>query len=172
MRVFSSFTVSFSLPMISRRWCSAASALPLRHRHTLRHRPGGRRASPRRGAGPAAVDRQTTVRSGNRYRPAIRIRSLSPLIIAIALGLVFHNTVGTPAAFRPGVVFGMRRVLRFAIILLGLQLSLAQVVEVGAAGLGIIALTLRSAKRVAHSWRGPSHSLRRDTRRTSHLAPA
>jgi uncharacterized integral membrane protein (TIGR00698 family) len=70
------------------------------------------------------------------------IAALSPLIIAIVLGLVFHNTVGTPAAFRPGVVFGMRRVLRFAIILLGLQLSLAQVVEIGAAGLGIIALTL------------------------------
>jgi uncharacterized integral membrane protein (TIGR00698 family) len=70
------------------------------------------------------------------------IAALSPLIIAIVLGLVFHNTVGTPAAFRPGVVFGMRRVLRFAIILLGLQLSLAQVVEVGAAGLGIIAFTL------------------------------
>jgi uncharacterized membrane protein YadS len=50
------------------------------------------------------------------------IAALSPLIIAIALGLVFHNTVGTPAAFRPGVVFGMRRVLRFALILL-LQLS-------------------------------------------------
>src|SRR5216684_5796169 len=27
IRVLSSFTVSFSLPMISRRWCSAASAL-------------------------------------------------------------------------------------------------------------------------------------------------
>src|SRR6266849_456561 len=34
IRVFSSFTVSFSLPMISRRWCSAASALPLRNRFT------------------------------------------------------------------------------------------------------------------------------------------
>src|SRR4029077_15045810 len=31
IRVFSSFTVSFSLPMISRRWCRAFSALPLRH---------------------------------------------------------------------------------------------------------------------------------------------
>ena len=36
----------------------------------------------------------------------------------------------------------MRRVLRFATILLGLQLSLSQVVEAGAAGLGIIAFTL------------------------------
>ncbi len=34
IRVLSSFTVSFSLPMISRRWRTAASALPLRHRIT------------------------------------------------------------------------------------------------------------------------------------------
>src|SRR5712672_59487 len=52
IRVLSSFTVSFSLPMIARRWCSAASALPLRHKITrssawvtrrvrgLRSRPG------------------------------------------------------------------------------------------------------------------------------------
>jgi uncharacterized integral membrane protein (TIGR00698 family) len=70
------------------------------------------------------------------------IAALSPLIIAIVLGLAFHNTVGTPAAFKPGVVFSMRRVLRFAIILLGLQLSVSQVVEVGGAGLAIIASTL------------------------------
>jgi uncharacterized integral membrane protein (TIGR00698 family) len=38
----------------------------------------------------------------------------------------------------------MRRILRFAIILLGLQLSLAQVVTVGIAGLAIIAVTLAS----------------------------
>jgi uncharacterized integral membrane protein (TIGR00698 family) len=70
------------------------------------------------------------------------ITALSPLIVAIVLGIAFHNTVGTPAAFKPGVVFSMRRLLRFAIILLGLQLSLSQVVEVGGAGLGIIASTL------------------------------
>jgi uncharacterized integral membrane protein (TIGR00698 family) len=70
------------------------------------------------------------------------ITTLSPLIVAIVLGIAFHNTVGTPAAFKQGVVFSMRRVLRFAIILLGLQLSLSQVVEVGGAGLAIIASTL------------------------------
>jgi uncharacterized integral membrane protein (TIGR00698 family) len=70
------------------------------------------------------------------------ITALSPLIIAIVLGMAFHNTVGTPASFKTGVVFSMRRVLRFAIILLGLQLSLSQVAEVGSTGLGIIALTL------------------------------
>jgi uncharacterized integral membrane protein (TIGR00698 family) len=70
------------------------------------------------------------------------ITALSPLIVAIVLGMVIHNTVGTPAAFRSGVTFSMRRILRFAIILLGLQLSLSQVVSVGIVGVTIIALTL------------------------------
>jgi uncharacterized integral membrane protein (TIGR00698 family) len=70
------------------------------------------------------------------------ITVLSPLIIAIVLGMAFHNTVGTPGTFKPGVVFGMRRILRFAIVLLGFQLSLAQVITVGVVGLAIIAVTL------------------------------
>ena len=69
---------------------------------------------------------------------------LSPLIIAIVLGMALHNTVGTPGTFKPGVVFSMRRILRFAIVLLGLQLSLGQVAAVGIAGLAIIAVTLAS----------------------------
>ena len=72
------------------------------------------------------------------------IAALSPLIIAIVLGMAVRNTVGTSAALRPGIAFSMRRILRFAIILLGLQLSLAQVFAVGAAGLAIIAATLTS----------------------------
>ena len=67
---------------------------------------------------------------------------LSPIILSIAIGMVFHNVVGTPALAKPGVAFSMRRLLRFAIILLGLQLTASQLVEVGASGLAIIALTL------------------------------
>jgi uncharacterized membrane protein YadS len=36
-----------------------------------------------------------------------------------------------PAAFKPGVAFSMRRALRFAIILLGLQLSLLRLPRIG-----------------------------------------
>ena len=75
-------------------------------------------------------------------RGLIGITAVSPLIIAIVLGLAFQNTVGTPAALKPGIVFGMRRVLRFAIVLLGLQLSWSQVVEVGSIGLGVIVASL------------------------------
>jgi uncharacterized integral membrane protein (TIGR00698 family) len=70
------------------------------------------------------------------------IAVLSPPIIAIALGIAFHNTVDTPAMFKSGVVFSMRRILRVGIVLLGLQLSLAQAVTVGTVGVVIIAATL------------------------------
>jgi len=68
--------------------------------------------------------------------------TFSPLILAIVIGIAFHNLVGTPSIAKPGVAFSMRRLLRIAIILLGLQLTIAQVIEVGGRGIGIIAATL------------------------------
>jgi uncharacterized integral membrane protein (TIGR00698 family) len=70
------------------------------------------------------------------------VSALSPIILSIAIGMTFHNLIGTPAFARPGVAFSMRRILRFAIVLLGLQLTASQLVEVGARGIAIIALTL------------------------------
>jgi len=67
---------------------------------------------------------------------------LSPMILAILLGIAFHNLIGTPAGARPGVAFALRRVLRAAIVLLGLQLTAAQVVAVGGIGIAIIVATL------------------------------
>lgn len=67
---------------------------------------------------------------------------LSPMILAILLGMGFHNLIGTPLAAKPGVGFAMRRILRFAIVLLGLQLTFVQVREVGLTGVAIIAVTL------------------------------
>src|SRR6516165_2451693 len=75
-------------------------------------------------------------------RNLLGITALSPLIIAIVLGMAFRNTMGIPGAFKPGVVFSTRRILRFAIVLLGLQLSFAQLVKVGTVGLAVIAVTL------------------------------
>ena len=68
--------------------------------------------------------------------------TLSPMILAIMLGMVFHNLIRTPDWAKAGVAFSLRRVLRFAIILLGLQLTLAQIVAVGPRGVAIIAATL------------------------------
>lgn len=70
------------------------------------------------------------------------LAALSPLILAIVLGAAAHNIIGTPAWAKAGVTFALRPILRLGIIMLGLQLTAAQVVEVGANGLAIIAATL------------------------------
>lgn len=68
--------------------------------------------------------------------------AFNPMILSIMIGIAFHNIVGTPAWAKAGVTFSLRRLLRLAIILLGLQLTAAQVIEVGDRGLAIIAATL------------------------------
>jgi uncharacterized integral membrane protein (TIGR00698 family) len=70
------------------------------------------------------------------------VGTFSPMILAIMLGIGFHNTVGTPRRAKPGIVFALKRILRLAIIMLGLQLTAQQVAEVGGAGLAIIVATL------------------------------
>lgn len=70
------------------------------------------------------------------------VGTFSPMIIAILLGTALHNTIGTPTIARAGVVFSLKRLLRLAIILLGLQLTTQQVAAVGVTGMVIILVTL------------------------------
>jgi uncharacterized integral membrane protein (TIGR00698 family) len=70
------------------------------------------------------------------------VATLSPMILAVLLGVVLHNSVGAPAAAREGVAFSLRAVLRFAIILLGLQITAGQAAELGVGGLAAIATAL------------------------------
>jgi uncharacterized integral membrane protein (TIGR00698 family) len=72
------------------------------------------------------------------------VGTFSPMILAIVIGMAFHNIVGTPKRAKEGVMFSLRRVLRFAIILLGFQLTAQQIVEVGPTGFAIIVATLVS----------------------------
>jgi len=77
---------------------------------------------------------------GLRVLPGVSL--LSPMILAIILGMAFHNLVGTPARAKPGVKFALRQLLRFGVALLGLQLTVQQLSDVGAIGIAIIAATL------------------------------
>jgi len=67
---------------------------------------------------------------------------LSPLILAILLGMALRNTIGTPETAKAGIAISMRQVLRAGIILMGLQLTLGQVAQVGWLGVAVIALSL------------------------------
>lgn len=82
----------------------------------------------------------TAAAYGLRQLPAMA--TFSPLILAILAGMLFHNVIGAPARTKAGVTFALRRILRFAIILLGLQLTAAQIADVGATGIAVIGLTL------------------------------
>ncbi|EJW11472.1 Putative membrane protein YeiH [Rhodovulum sp. PH10] len=77
---------------------------------------------------------------GLRYVPGVSI--LSPLILAILIGMLLHNAIGTPLRAKAGVAFSMRRILRFAIVLLGLQITAQQVVEIGGTGAAIVTASL------------------------------
>lgn len=69
---------------------------------------------------------------------------LSPLILSILIGMAYHNIVGTPRRAKAGVAFSLRTILRAAIVLLGLQLTLLQIASVGVAGVFGTVLTLAS----------------------------
>jgi uncharacterized integral membrane protein (TIGR00698 family) len=77
----------------------------------------------------------------------------SPMILAIFVGIACHNLVGTPSFAAPGVKFSLRRILRFAIILLGLQLTAQQVAAVGVTG-GMIVVSTLIATFLFTSWAG------------------
>ncbi len=70
------------------------------------------------------------------------VATFSPMMIAILLGMAFHNVIGTPAIARPGVLFSLRRLLRIAVAMLGLQLTAQQVAALGGTAMGIVAVTL------------------------------
>jgi uncharacterized integral membrane protein (TIGR00698 family) len=66
----------------------------------------------------------------------------SPVILAVVVGIVFANVVGVSARANIGIGFCQRRLLRFAIVLLGFQVTLAQAASVGLVGILAIALVL------------------------------
>lgn len=57
---------------------------------------------------------------------------VSPLLVAILLGVLWCNVAQVPAILRPGVAFSAKHVLRAGIVLLGLKLSLGAIVDLGA----------------------------------------
>ncbi|MDG2522915.1 putative sulfate exporter family transporter [Caulobacter segnis] len=65
---------------------------------------------------------------------------LSPPILATALGVAVGTMLGGGERRRPGQAFVLRRLLRLAIILLGFQISVSQIVSLGAHGIVLVAV--------------------------------
>jgi uncharacterized integral membrane protein (TIGR00698 family) len=70
---------------------------------------------------------------------------LSPIIVAVVIGLLIRNTIGVPTSYEKGLRLCLRGVLRLGIVLLGLRLGLGDVGVIGLKGLPIIIVTISTA---------------------------
>ncbi len=68
----------------------------------------------------------------------------SPIILAVIVGIAFSNVVGKPTNTVGGIAFCQRALMRFAIVLLGFQLTMDNIQSIGLSGIGIVVLTLVS----------------------------
>ncbi len=63
---------------------------------------------------------------------------ISAIMMAIILGIIIRNTIKLPQTLQPGIRFGLVRVLRLGIVLLGIRLSLSQAGAIGLQALPVI----------------------------------
>jgi uncharacterized integral membrane protein (TIGR00698 family) len=63
---------------------------------------------------------------------------VSPIMMAILLGILLRNTMGLKEIFQPGVRFSLVRILRVGIVLLGIRLSLGEAGAIGLRSLPVI----------------------------------
>ncbi|MGN6722367.1 MAG: putative sulfate exporter family transporter, partial [Marmoricola sp.] len=63
---------------------------------------------------------------------------VSPLLVAMALGMLAANVVTLPSSLRPGLTWAGRTLLRAGVVLLGLQLSLRDVAALGPGVLAVV----------------------------------
>lgn len=77
--------------------------------------------------------------AGVSYGASVVIPNLSPLLVAIILGVIVANTSGVSKTLSPGVSFSAKKLLRLGIVLLGLKLVLG---DIWALGLPVIMLVV------------------------------
>ena len=70
---------------------------------------------------------------------------ISPVMIAILLGLAAGAVFAIPESARPGLQFTVKKVLRLGIILLGIRLTIFDVFKLGAFGVPIVGLCIVGA---------------------------
>lgn len=73
----------------------------------------------------------------DQIRRATGIAALNPVVVALALGILVRALLPLPAGVKPGISFAVRPLLRAAIVLLGLQITLRQLIDIGPGALAL-----------------------------------
>lgn len=83
-----------------------------------------------------------------------RFNNISPLVASLVIGVIVGNLGVIPAVCAPGQKFASKKILRLGIVLLGTQLAVSQVIDLGGRELlvvvGVVALTF-----LGTTWLGP-----------------
>ncbi len=70
---------------------------------------------------------------------------LSPILVAILLGLLLRNAIGLPTVYEAGLQLALKKVLRIGVALLGIRLSLATTGAIGLVALPIVVVCIATA---------------------------
>ena len=70
---------------------------------------------------------------------------VSPILVAILLGLLIRNTIGIPVVYDAGLQLCLKRILRVGVALLGIRLSLSAVGSIGLLALPIVVTCIATA---------------------------
>ncbi|MEW1980736.1 putative sulfate exporter family transporter [Citricoccus sp. NPDC079358] len=70
------------------------------------------------------------------------VPGVSPLLVAILAGALWRNLAPVPAVLAPGVAISAKKLLRTGIVLLGLQVSLASVLDLGVGVLAVVVVSV------------------------------
>ncbi|HVR44111.1 MAG TPA: putative sulfate exporter family transporter [Thermoanaerobaculia bacterium] len=70
---------------------------------------------------------------------------ISPVTVAIVLGLLVASTIAPRPALKPGYELAVKHFLRVGIVLVGIRLSLVDVLQLGAIGIPFVAAIIVSA---------------------------
>jgi len=70
---------------------------------------------------------------------------ISPILLAIVLGVIVKSTFGLSPVFKSGIDFGIKKLLRFGIVLMGIRLSIFEVIKIGSVAIFMVALCIAAA---------------------------
>lgn len=70
---------------------------------------------------------------------------VSSVMVALILGGLVANTVGTPARCENGAEFSVKKILKFGVVLLGFRLSIYEAVQVGVRAIPVVAASIATA---------------------------
>jgi len=67
---------------------------------------------------------------------------ISYIIITILAGILIRNLIGVHSIFQPGISFCLKKILRLGIIMMGIRLSIYDVLTIGAWGIPIVIICI------------------------------